>query len=102
MRPEIKIMAITAIIICMLVFAFLPFAVQADNRHDHHTPVVIQSDTVVNRYYKQGASLALAAAQHSFNSSTFALQWSVGAATYGDTDALSIAIGKRDYCSTDR
>ena len=69
----------------------------ADRNHETNE-TAINNITLINQTIKKeysGQALAIAAAQHSFNSSTFALQWSIGAATYEDTDALSLAIGKR-------
>jgi hypothetical protein len=86
-----------SILFVVLGVAFLPYLVRAD---DHHNPSVTNitiHESFTQRVVEQapGVALGIATAQHSFNSSTFALQWSVGAATYENTDALSLAIGKR-------
>ena len=93
-----KTLIAVSILFIVLGVAFLPYLVKADGRHDeaviNNTTISTTINQVTKREYS-GQALAIAAAQHSFNSSTFALQWSIGAATYEDTDALSIAIGKR-------
>jgi hypothetical protein len=82
-----------------MIFLILVFGGGSSNAlaDRNHETTIINNTTInhsTNTEYS-GQALALAAAQHSFNSSTFALQWSIGAATYEDTDALSLAIGKR-------
>ena len=93
-----KILGMLAFILFTLIWVCIPFLAKADGRHDepviNNTTISTTINQVTKREYS-GQALAIAAAQHSFNSSTFALQWSIGAATYEDTDAFSIAIGKR-------
>ena len=92
-----KILGMLAFILFTLIWVCIPLLAKADSRHDDPTINNTINTTInhITRYEYSGQALAIAAAQHSFNSSTFALQWSIGAATYEDTDALSIAIGKR-------
>ena len=97
-----KTTGMIAIITIMLAFSALPFAVKAGGQHHEDSETTVVSNVTVNQTLSQkiteqakGVALSLAAAQHSFDTSTFAPQWSVGAASYGDSDAISIAIGKR-------
>jgi len=93
-----KILGMLALILFTLIWICIPYLAKADGRHDESIINNITISPTINqitKYEYSGQALAIAAAQHSFNSSTFALQWSIGAATYEDTDALSIAIGKR-------
>ena len=93
-----KILGMLALILFTLIWICIPFIVKADSRHDEsaiNNTTINHTINQITKYEYSGQALAIAAAQHSFNSSTFALQWSIGAATYEDTDALSIAIGKR-------
>lgn len=99
-----KTVTLLAIIALMLAFSALPFAVQAGGRHNEHetSETTVVSDITINQTLTQriteeakGNAISLAAAQHSFDMSTFAPQWSIGAASSGDSDAISFAIGKR-------
>lgn len=82
----------------LLILALLPFASYAGDPHgSSQTTTIITNTYTYPRTIKSytGVALGLAAAQHSFSITTPALQWSISAATYEDSDAASFAIAKK-------
>lgn len=78
----------------------IPAITYAGGNHGHSE----ESSTIINNTtnitYKttstvSGMALGLAASQHNFDLSTYAYQWSIGAAYYDNEDAISFALGKR-------
>ena len=92
MRPEIKIMAMTVLVLCMIVFSLLPFVAQASGNHHESNQTIIniaQPSITINN--QSGVALALSANATLCDAGTKKNQLSVGVGEYEGSQAISVA-----------
>ncbi len=80
----------------IIILLLLSFSVMADEKHHNvNAPVNNVTNYSVTNYDVSGVATSIANSQHSFSFGTFALQGSLGAATYNNSNALSFGLAKR-------
>lgn len=89
----IKTIALTALVLAMLGIAFLPYAVQADRRHEsvtNTTFLTVHKDITIVQVHKKldGVALGIASSGASCDSATRKNQVAVGVGSYDGSEAI--------------